>query len=242
MATNTIEPGSVLLFMVAILLYLVGLNFHTKIIKISKKEKDASTWKIDISNSLLLIILHSLTLAMHGITYITPNLYKYTGEWVCYTYKALALYARVYHIGNSLVVCIMKYIIIVQWERVRIFGEEKMKEIFFWLNILHPLVTLAVYGMVRPDFLMVFTGVTPSNLCLGETYIDKLERNKTLSVPNITGICGLITKPEDNSVFYYTVFVGRKIFCRVQNLAVYLMAFNIFEVFFYYKIFSFANR
>ena len=239
METNTIEMGPIILYTIAWIVYIIGFMLHLKIIKLSKKTKETMTWKLDMTNSSILIILNAIIMLMHGVTYVVPDLYTYTGRWFCYTYIAVAHYSTLYHIGHTLVVSIFKYGVIVQWQKIRDFGEEKFKEVLFWLNILHPVVGLALHFLARPDFLFVFTGVTPGNRCLGEGN-DNVVHNKTTK-SHILSLCE-IPEPVVRNWFYDTLLVGRKILCVLHGISIYLMALNIFEIFFYYQIFSFAYR
>jgi hypothetical protein len=239
METNTIEMGPIMLYTVAWIVYIIGFTLHIRIIKLSKKVKEAMTWKLDITNSSILLTLNSIAIVMHGVTYIVPDLHTYTGRWFCYTFIAVAHYSSLYHIGHSLVVSILKYVIIVHWQKIRAFGEEKFKEMIFWLNIFHPIVGLALHFLARPDFLFVFAGVTPANRCLGEGGEDTVY-NKTLRL-TILGVCE-IPEPVSLNWFYDALFMVRKSVCVLQTISVILIALNIFEIFIYYQIFSFAYR
>ena len=231
--------GPIMLYMIAWIVYIIGSTLHIKIIKLSKKTKEAITWKLDIANSSILLILNAIVITIHGITYVVPNLHTYTGRWFCYTYIAVAHYGTLYHIGHSLVVSIFKYIIIVLWQKTRAFGEEKMKKLFFWVNILHPIVGLALHFLARPDFLFVFTGVTPGNRCLGEGS-DNVVHNKT-SRSKLLALCE-IPEPVAHSWLDDALLMARKSVCIFQAISIYLIALNIFEIFVYYQIFSFAYR
>ena len=242
--TNTIEMGPIVLYTIAWIVYIIGVTLHIKIINLSKKTKEATTWKLDIANSLILLLLKPMTMLMRGVTYIVPNLYTYTGRWFCYTYRAAVHYSILYHIGHSLVVSILKYGIIVQWQKIRSFGEEKFKKVVFWLNIFHPIFALALYLLVRPDYLFVWTGATAANRCLGEGS-DNVEDNKTSSskVVNCRFSCICeIPEPVVQNWFYDALLIVRKCVCVLQTITIYLMGLNILEVLFYYQIFSFASR
>ena len=126
-----------------------------------------------------------------------------------------------------------------RWKKIRAFGENKFKEILFWLNILYPVASLALHFLVRPDFLFVFSGFTPGNMWLGEGS-DNVAYNKTTRV-KLLGLCE-ITEPAVHYWFYDAVLMVRKSVCFVHAITIYLMALNLLEIFFYYKIFSFASR
>ena len=234
------EIESFIIYVFASLMFIIGLNFHIKIINLSKKENNTMTWKLNITNSLVLVVFHLLSLIMHAITDIIPNLYVYTGKWLCYTWKVLGHYTVLYHIGHSLVVSLLKYAVIVKWKKVINFGENRVKQICFWLNILHPIIGLAIHLMVRPDFIYVFSGISPSNRCLGEEINDG-EQNSNTSNSHLSKLCDIPEDPHENW-FYHSIFIGRKTLCVLQTIAIYLIAWNIFEIFLYYKIFSFAYR
>jgi hypothetical protein len=128
---------------------------------------------------------------------------------------------------------------IVHWQKIQSFGEKKVKEVLFWLNILHPVVGLALHFFARPDFLFVFTGVTPGNRCLGEGS-DNIVHNKT-SGSKLLGLCK-IPEPDTHNWFYDALLMARKSVCVLQAISIYLVALNIFEIFLYCQIFSFAYR
>ena len=69
--------SNVILSMILICLYLLGVYFHTKIIKVSIKEKDI-TWKLDITNSVLLLVSGMHTIFMHIITTFVDNLFTFS--------------------------------------------------------------------------------------------------------------------------------------------------------------------
>ena len=235
-----LETESIITYVVAFFMFIVGLNFHIKVINLSKKEQNTLTWKLDMTNSLVLVVIRLLQLIMHLVTDIIPDLHRYTGNWFCYTLRLLGYSGKLYHIGHSLVVASLKYNIIVKWEKVINFGENRVKEIYFWLNILHPLVGLALRFMVRPDFLFAFTGISPSNRCLGEEIYDAAQHNNT-STRYLFKLCNIPEDPHENW-FYHSIGIGRKTLCVLQTIGTYLIAWNVFEIFLYYKIFSFAYR
>jgi hypothetical protein len=239
MDTNTIEVGPIMLYTIAWIVYIIGFTLHVKIIALSKTTTEAITWKLDITNSSILLVLNSIIMVMHGVTHIVPDLHTYTGRWFCYTYIAVAYYSLLYHIGHSLVVSIFKYVIIVHWQKIRGFGEETFKQVLFWVNILHPLVGLALQFMVRPDFLFVWSGATPGNRCLGEGG-DNILHNKSSNI-KLLGLCE-VPEPVDHNWFHDALLMVRKSVCVLETISIYMMALNIFEFFFYYQIFSYAYR
>ena len=82
-------------FIAGIFILAIGVYLSFKIIKTSVKEK-SNTWKLDISNSVVLIAHHTHCLLMEFITYIVPDLYIHTGEWFCYSSKVVTNYFHLY--------------------------------------------------------------------------------------------------------------------------------------------------
>ena len=64
--------------LIALCVYGIGVYFHFKVIKVSFKEKDM-TWKLDITNSIILTVHHGYFLFMKIITFIIQDLHAYTG-------------------------------------------------------------------------------------------------------------------------------------------------------------------
>ena len=157
---------------------LIGLYLHVKIIIISKKEKEM-TWKLDITNSCILIFNCTHSLVMENITYIVPNLYTHTGEWFCYASKVVSYYGNNYTIGHSMIVSILKYILIVHWKKSRDFGKENVKKVFFWINIFYSFFMIIIHLIIEPDFLLLW-----KNFKLPK-------RNNYVSLVGLNGTCPL---------------------------------------------------
>ena len=155
---------------VVVCIYLVGVYLHSKIISSSRKEKQV-TWKLDVSNSFLLIVHYFNFIVMNGLTIFVKDLYLYTGSWFCYAYKIVAIYGNTYFSGHSLIIALMKYVIIVQHVKAGKFGEDNVKRIFFWINLIFPAYIIGMLTISRPDFLVILESVPPANRCLGKSDI-----------------------------------------------------------------------
>ena len=66
--------------------YVAGIYFHSKIIRVSLKDKDMS-WQLDIIYSCVKVFVNTFAYFLYAVTYITPNLYHFTGRWFCYATK-----------------------------------------------------------------------------------------------------------------------------------------------------------
>ena len=232
----TIIPAIV----VVLCVYAVGVYFHIKIIKVSLKDKDI-TWKMDITNSCMLLFHGMHDIFMHSITYLIQDLYTYTGEWFCYTSKVLVNYGNMYMFGHSLVLSIMKYILIVKWQTTREFGKEKLIKIFFWINIMHPLFRILFQLIISPDYFWEYDGYPQFDRCLGDPK-DNLAPNNNKSLTKLHDLCGLIVEPPRVNYLQYTVYICRLSCCWLNVVFIYLVVWNLIEILFYCQTFAFMRR
>ena len=131
--TNNGLKGEDAFFVISICIYVIGLYLHTKIIIISKNEKGI-TWKIDVTNSSMIIAHYANIILIHTTNFYSNGFHVHPGTWFCYASSAMVYYGVLYVSGHTLVVASMKYFIIVQWTLVRRLGKERVKQIFFLLN------------------------------------------------------------------------------------------------------------
>ena len=230
----------IFLWIFGILTFCIGIIIHVRIIIISKREKDL-TWKLDITHSSLTIAHFTHTILIYGITYAVEDLYIYTGEWYCYLAKELRYYGGLYVTAHSLVVSIMKYILIIHWKKVREFGQDKVKNIFFFVNFLHPICTVAIHLMIRSDFLWVHDPYKEIDLCLGDpkNYWGQ-SRNGTPA--KLHNMCMSISSPDPSSILSQMMYLFRSSVCWIQITCLYLIGWNFFEMLFYCRIFAFMRR
>ena len=67
-----------------------------------------------------------------------------------------------------MIVALLKYVLIVHWQKARGFGNSKIKEIFFWINLFYPLLMIGILLLIKPDFLLVHDGYARIDRCLGD--------------------------------------------------------------------------
>ena len=137
----------------------------------------------------------------------------------------------------------LKYVIIVKYEKVRYFREDKVKQLFFWLSIIYPFYILAIFNIVRPDFLTAFEGISQANRCLGKSDMSSMaDTNETTS--NFYSMFKMCESdaPQNQIYLEYMVYLGRKAICWLHLILAFSNAWNIPELFIYYNIFSFMRR
>ena len=218
----------------------IGLFLHIKIILVSKKDKDI-TWKLDILNSSLLIIHITHTILMNVITYLVPDLYMYTGEWICYLSKFMAYYGNLHVTVHSLMISTMKYILIVHWQKARAFGHDKIKHIFFWLELFYPIIMMLIHLLSRPDFFWAYDGFAQIDRCLGDPK-NNWGINTTTTQNKFHTLCLNLEKPGSKNDIQYTIYVLRSGLCWIQLVVIYFILWNIFEMVIYYRVFGEMRR
>ena len=225
---------------VVVCFYFPGVYLHSKIISSSRKNEQV-TWKLDVTNSFFLIFFFGSIIVINGLTIFVKDLYLYTGSWFCYAYKMFTVYGRANITGHSFIIALMKYVLIVQYQRVQKFGEENIKRIFYWINVIFPIYIIGMFAVIRPDALIASDGVafgaSSANRCLGKSdIVSSLRSNKTAI--ELHNICGFAS-PHNMVSMEYMVYVGNVAVCWTHAVILALNSYNIPEIFLYCLIFRF---
>ena len=232
------------LTVVALLIYFVGIYFHVKIIQVSKKDKDL-TWKIDIANSIMMLFIFLQSIFMHLITYIISDLHMYLGEWFCYVFKVIAFYSDFYLFGHAFFISLTKYTVIVYWQKAREWGNEKVAMVYFWINIIHPFISIIIWLCIRPDFFWAYDGKKHIDRCLGDPKdlwvesFEKLMENKSLT--NHHQLCQMAASPNQDYI-RYIIHIVRTCSCWLHVGYHYGTITNLLEMAVYCRIFVFMRR
>ena len=241
---DEVYPILIALMVVAVVIYLWGVYFHLKIIQASRKDKDL-TWKVDIANSIIILFHFFQSIFMHTITYIIKDLYLYVGEWFCYLFKVIANYTTLYMYGHALIISLMKYTIIVHWQKAREWGNDKVAMLYFWINIIHPSISILIWLCIRPDFFWAYDGMAQIDRCLGDPkdmWVDSFEKvmeNKSLT--KLHNLCQMNTTPGQDHT-KYIIQIIRTCCCWIQVGYFYGAATNLLEIIVYFQLFVFMHR
>ena len=165
----------------------------------------------------------------------------YTGKWVCYLSKFLTYYGGIYVQTHSLIIGLLKYFTIVRWKRVNLIGQEKVKTIFFWLNMFHPAGLILLHVLIVPDFFLVWDAYSHVDRCLGDPDNNWVPNSNSTQTKLHTICINLVQNlPETN--LDCVIYIFRSCFCWLQLSYVYFVLWNIPEIFVYSAIFLFMNR
>ena len=239
-----LHPIVIALMVVAIVVYFCGVYFHMRIIKVSRKDKDL-TWRLDIANSIMMMFHFFQSIFMHTITYIIKDLYLYVGEWFCYLFKVISNYNNFYMFGHALIISLLKYSVIVHWQKAREWGNEKVAMLYFWINIIHPAISILIWLCIRPDFFWAYDGMPQIDRCLGDPkdiWVDSFQNvmeNKSLT--KLHNLCQMNTPPGHDHT-EYIIQIIRTCSCWIQVGYFYGAATNLLEIIVYFQLFVFMHR
>ena len=234
------QASTIFLSIFFLIIYIIGCYLNVRIIKVSMKDK-AITWKMDITNSLVLIFHYGHAIFMHWGTTIIPNLYIYTGEWFCYLSKFLVYSGNLNVQAQSVIVAAMNFVVIVQWKRAKEFGHANIKRMFFWINLLYPFIMQGLHLLSRPDFYWAYDGFAQIDRCLGDPKNNwGPDSNRTQT--KLHNLCMELSPPLEDDSFQYTLYILKNALCWPQFIVIMLIMWNIFEMAIYCHIFNFMHR
>ena len=169
----------------------------------------------------------------------------YTGKEFCYIFKIIAMYSNYYLWGQASIIALTKYTIIVHWQKAREWGNEKVAMVYFWINIIHPVISILIWLCIRPDFFWAWDGMAQIHRCLGDPkrmWVDGFEKmmeNKSLT--KLHNLCQMNTPPQQDYADFI-IHIFRTCSCWLQVGYYYGTATNLLEIFVYIQLFIFMHR
>ena len=215
-----------------VIIYCVGLYIQIKTIQACNKDK-GKTWEIHISHAIVTSVYYGFFIPFQAVTTFVPSLSIYMGSWICYVASFISFYSYHAIIANSLLVAITKYIFIVHAFKARVFGDDKIERIFFWINTTLPLALSAI-AMLTTNF------HTRSALksCFGTTeYSSLLPNNSTSGSQNFL-LCDSVSSMDHGPILYYIL----QFLCVSRKILNWIIVSNLPEAFFYHKIFCYMKK
>ena len=225
------------------LLFCVGSFIQVQIISVSYKERDTA-WKMTITHSIVTIIYFAFEISFDAVTHFIPFLSQYTGNWICYAASFVTGYCY-YCIGAyTLLISNLKYILIVQRIKTLKWGKETIKKWFFLANLFHPFILSSLHNLTS-DWDYSSIRYSSINSCLRPTEDTLREYNiSSYNTKHTERIqywhCPLKNSEEDSS--WYAYYVTEWSVCNLVAVIRVVIATNILEGFYYYKIFEYMRR
>ena len=214
-------------FICQALIFSVGLFLHIKIIHESIVERN-KTWMIQISHAVVITILWGFLSPFQALTHFVPNLSSHIGSWICYVGRFIIFYGYHEVLAHSLWVAIEKYILIVHAMKARVFGEERIEKIFCWIQLGFPFL-FSIIAMATTDY----DTRAEVKSCFGFPH-NGLQHSNSSSPKEIKFLfCDVSNYSATNMITSHVV----QFFCVSRALVNIVVATNLPEGFFYYKIF-----
>ena len=216
---------------VLMLLYFCGFSIQYKIISICSREKDGKTWLLHMIYSISTTIYFGFYLPFVIITSEVPDLAENcTGEWFCYLATFVAIFGVTIITFNSLLVAMMKYIFIVQYDMAINYGEQRVQKLFCILYIGFPMF-LALFACLTRDF----DSYGALNSCFGTTDYIKVKYKGWLMNFAKFFLCDL--DKENRYEYGFVIFIIKQALCAIKSSIVFVINTNLPEAMLYYKIF-----
>ena len=221
-----------------VIVYLIGIYLHTRIIRISKKDK-AITWKLDILNSISVLFYFNLAFVMFIVTYLKVvfkiDLCSFSATWICNCLKWIIFNGRLYITSHSLIISLMKYCIVVCQQKVRAVGIHRVEKLFLFLDILYPTMVFGTLRLIKKD------DTFASDPYQEEFFHPKFITNTNRTIVKLFDACTFDEAFDEISI-PYIFYILRTTLCWMLSISIFLNSINILEIFFYYKIFRYMNR
>ena len=240
MQKNITSQSFLLSSLILVILFMIGLLLQIRIIRISIRTK-VTTWKIDTSHSIIMIIYFSFRIFFEKLIDVFPTFHEHCGTWFCYLALFIQIFCGLSMVSNSFIVALYKYLYIVRHNRFRTIGDECVDDVLIWSSLFVQ-AALSITAIARPSFPR-FSSVIR---CLGqkiESTQDKIDMSPYLMVKNFF-FCGLDDNEKDqvDGIFSYVMNVTNITVCFLTSVIFFVILTNLMEMFLYQKIFAHMKR
>ena len=206
-----------------------GIYIHLKIIKNLKKENSMLK---DISRVFVYaqLVYWPFVFFLICLTNFLHPLNQLIGQWFCTFADIFSKFLLMIVLFHSFLAALMRYTFIIHSTRVRVYGKENVKKIFFFMSIFLPSI-------------ITIWRLTARTLRYGLSYINKC--NGLHHESFLVDIDKHVREVEDyNEVDSYTATILwiRKLAHIGNNIAMLLFGSNVIEGIIYFRLFSYMNR
>lgn len=220
---------------IKILILVIGQYLLVKVNVLMKKEKGLVKEITQLLVCAEMILWPTWVLFAASTDFIHP-LNEVVGQWFCETGSFLYYFLALIMASNSFMAAVLRYLFIVQQDRVRAYGKEKIKRIVFILHILLPLI-LASWEVIDGAELDSMSFV---NRCNGKHHKVFLLDTSTLNIAK-RSFCGFEewdSKRGWNQIFSILHFIS----CIANKIIMVIIGLNVFEGILYYQVITHMNR
>ena len=132
---NNMMVSDIVNLIIQSIAFILGLLINIRIIYVCLNDKSSKTRNIHIIYSIFSTILYLFDIPFVAFPEAFLNLSMYTGEWLCHISSFIIIFCIHIIFMNSFWVALMKYVLIMHWDRALLGTMKKSKELF-WLLFL----------------------------------------------------------------------------------------------------------
>ena len=227
-------------------IFSIGVFLQVKVLIVLKRDQ-AMAWDVNFLHSVVMIVHYSFVSIVNALNYIQIAFYHYElfhhsmFRYLVFSVMCFGMSEMGFH---SLYISMYKYIFIVHRDTVIRIGEERTKTLLLWTYFTGIFAWTLAY-IVRPNFGplhhvglqntfggSISSGTAP-NITSMQTTMDSFTRQLVS--------CGMNDLDHEN-VGNIVVNIVTKAACTSQIILTYAVLLNVFEIFFYVRIFDHMNR
>ena len=156
------------------------------------------------------------------------------GKWYCDLAFLWLVFGMTLIVFHSFIVGLMRYTFVVHHQKTLQYGIEKIKNLFYWIAILVPLV-ITLWGFIARRQI---SSVTSLNKCYGN-FIEAFMVEEDVLTTTKKSFCAFETYKDNQN---HVVVSLKKFFCIIHSAIYALMGANVVEGFFYWRMVKFSNE
>jgi hypothetical protein len=156
------------------------------------------------------------------------------GEWFCIIAFFWIVYGTTLVVFHSFVVGLMRYSFVVHYKKIREFGKEKAKLVFFWISILIPLLVTVWGFLVRREI----STISSLNKCNGIHHNAFLVEHSISSTAK-RNFCFFETFDQEDR---YGLASVKKTLCVLNTVLYAIMGLNVVEGILYWRTVKHSNE
>ena len=230
MGYSQFSVATIINITVQIVLFFFGLFINIKVVLVCWKDRDGKAWRIQIAYSISIVLFFAFHLPFSVVTNAIPHLSDYTGDWFCNLATIVICYGINAMTTSSLLIAIMKYVFIVHPLKALRIGHEKIEKMFLTMYLALSFV-MAIVDTITKDF---------EHYIVIRKCFALSDEQKEITWKSIF-LCNFDEMGVDVSN-NLTLEIVLQTICVVRSILEIVIASNILEAFFYYKIFKTMKR
>ena len=229
-----------LFFLLKLAIVVIGLYVNNRVLKVMKRQNGLLT-DITMFLTYAQIIICPINLIFSTIGTFLHPLNEIIGDWYCHSASFITDFYGHLILSHSMFCAMMRYVFILHYEKVQIYGVDKVKRYFLILYIVYTLIGLIWVRLEGPELSIIHN----VNRCFGKDHKIFLLETSTLNVLKHRfwkySKAGITIPMQNLSYQEILQFLG-SISKAVRMTLFCIMGFNVVEGILYHKILEHMNR